>query len=200
MGIWVHILQCHSPIGINALLKGHSPNPLKWGLAWRIIPDNHGDRKSPIPGVVGPLPNDFHGLFSWGFSPNDPYSTSWDDPPSSWWRGWDGQVVNLMRRDAEVEQVGAWGEGIHRGTHSRGSKMSSWWQLNCFLFSPRTLQRWSNLTIIFFKGKNHQLDIPYFVATNLKMMFLWSVSFLDIYPWFRWIFDHLFFQPFVTDR
>ena len=31
-------------------------------------------------------------------------------------------------------------------------KHSRWWQLKHFLFSPRTLGRWSNLTIIFFKG------------------------------------------------
>ena len=42
--------------------------------------NDHGDRKSPIPGVVGPLPN---GLFMGsksGLLSN--YLLKWDDPPS----------------------------------------------------------------------------------------------------------------------
>ena len=43
--------------------------------------NNHGDRKSPRPGVVGPLPN---GRTSWLINRGDPnyLRPSWDDLPS----------------------------------------------------------------------------------------------------------------------
>ena len=42
--------------------------------------DNHGDRKSPIPGVAGPLPN---GRTPWLMNGVYQLLTNQDDPPSS---------------------------------------------------------------------------------------------------------------------
>ena len=57
--------------------------------------NNHGDRKSPIPGVVGPLPNDLFMAYKWGnfqvllgmvpLGKRDPYhSHSWKFMGSLW--------------------------------------------------------------------------------------------------------------------
>ena len=42
--------------------------------------NSHGDRKSPIPGVMGPLPNGRFMAYKWELLT---ILTSWDDPPSS---------------------------------------------------------------------------------------------------------------------
>ena len=42
--------------------------------------NNHGDRKSPKDGVVGPLPN---GLNKWLIHGGHKLVTNWDDPPST---------------------------------------------------------------------------------------------------------------------
>ena len=51
------------------------------GGSSHLVVKNHGDRKSPKPWVVGPLPN---GRTSWLINGGDPFTTykSWDDPPS----------------------------------------------------------------------------------------------------------------------
>ena len=41
--------------------------------------------------------------------------------------------------------------------------MSGWWQLKDFLFSPRSLEKWSNLTSIFFKWVETTNQIYIFV-------------------------------------
>ena len=57
---------------------------------WRIIPglgyvvNNHGDRKSPIPGVI-PLPNDLFMVYKWGLRTN--YLLSGMIHPPSSFRG-----------------------------------------------------------------------------------------------------------------
>ena len=48
------------------------------------------------------------------------------------------------------------------------SNFSRWWQLKHFLFLPRSLGRWSNLTNIFQMGWNHQLVFQFWVRVLLQ--------------------------------
>ena len=47
-----------------------------------------------------------------------------------------------------------------------------WWQLKYFLFSLRTLGKWSNLTNIFQMGWNHQLEKLW----NIDVLFNWFTT------------------------
>ena len=58
------------------------------------------------------------------------------------------------------------------------SSSTRWWQLKHVLFSSQTLGRWSNLTNIFQRGWNHQLDH----LQRIVNMGIWKTSF------FSWIF------------
>ena len=58
-------------------------------------------------------------------------------------------------------------------------KLSGWWQLKYFLFSPRNLGKWSNLTSIFFKGvettkKNVVLLRNGFIPFPFGVLFFWG--------------------------
>ena len=49
------------------------------GGSSQYVVNDHGDRKSPIPGVVGPLPNGLFMAYKSGLLSN--YLLKWDDPP-----------------------------------------------------------------------------------------------------------------------
>ena len=56
-------------------------------------------------------------------------------------------------------------------------KLSRWWQLKHFLFLPRSLGKWSNLTNIFQMGWNHQL-VMVLKLLQLRLSTDWKGIFL----------------------
>ena len=56
-----------------------------------------------------------------------------------------------------------------------------------FLFSPRSLGKWSNLTTIFQRGWNHQLDIYIYVYTYINPPIWWENCHYLLYWWSLWL-------------
>ncbi len=88
------------------------------------------------------------------------------------WGHWDGESRwNILKKTGQQDLDGGfkhfilgWNAKLY---HSVGELLkdpvinqllSSWWQLKYFLFSSRSLGRWSKLTNIFQMGWNHQLE------------------------------------------
>ena len=78
------------------------------------------------------------------------------------------QCALFAKRRLELEQKIVYSE---RGTCSKLERFSRWWFHPYFLFSPLSLGKWSNLTIFFKMGWNHQPVFLFLLPTGISFSF-----------------------------